>query len=103
MKRKRSKLENKLFKKLEEVIDPELRISIVDLGLVYSVTEKDGLVDIVMTLTTMGCPLYEVIDLEIKEKLKTIAQVKKVEVNLVFDPPWSIDLMTPQGKAMLGI
>ncbi|OGK56468.1 hypothetical protein A3J15_03115 [Candidatus Roizmanbacteria bacterium RIFCSPLOWO2_02_FULL_38_10] len=103
MKNKLTVTEKKIYKKLEEVQDPELRISIVDLGLVYDVKEKKGNVDIKMTLTTMGCPLFDVIELEVKEKLKEIKYIKDVSINLVFDPPWSIELMTDQGKAMLGI
>lgn len=49
-------LKKEVLKKLEEVFDPEIRISIVDLGLIYAVYEKDGLVKITMTLTTIGCP-----------------------------------------------
>lgn|SRR3972149_3878101 len=103
MKNKLTVTEKKIYKKLEEVQDPELRISIVDLGLVYDVKEKKGNVDIKMTLTTMGCPLFDVIELEVKEKLKEIKYIKDVSISLVFDPPWSIELMTDQGKAMLGI
>lgn len=96
-------VEKKVWKGLEEVLDPELYISIVDLGLVYTVVEKGGQVHIRMTLTTLGCPLFETIELEIKEKLKSIKGVKKVTIELVFDPPWSMDKLTEKAKAMMGI
>lgn len=92
-----------ILKKLEEVLDPELYISIVDLGLVYNVSEKKGNVDIKMTLTTLGCPLFETIETEIKEKLKSIKSIKKVNIELVFDPPWSMERLTEKAKAMMGI
>lgn len=93
----------KIMEKLEEVMDPELFISIADLGLIYEVKEKDGAVTIVMTLTTMGCPLFETIEDEIKTKLKEIDGVREVGVVLVFDPPWSMDRLTERAKAMMGI
>lgn len=92
-----------ILHKLEEVMDPELYISIVDLGLVYDVKEKQGNIDIIMTLTTMGCPLFSIIEADIKKKVKALDGVGKIHVDLVFDPPWSIDKMTERGKAMLGI
>lgn len=92
-----------ILQKLEEVMDPELYISIVDLGLVYDVQEKQGNIDIIMTLTTMGCPLFSIIETDIKDKIKALDGVGKIHVDLVFDPPWSIEKMTERGKAMLGI
>lgn len=89
--------------KLAEVLDPELFISIVDLGLVYDVKEKNGLVDITMTLTTIGCPLFGTIENEIKDKLRTIKTIQDVKVKLVFDPPWTMDRLTERAKAVMGI
>lgn len=89
--------------KLEEILDPELFISIVDLGLIYDVKETTGLVEITMTLTTIGCPLFATIENEIKEKLQHIKGVDKVNVKLVFDPPWTMDRLTERAKAMMGI
>ncbi len=92
--------------KLLEVMDPELNISIVDLGLVYYITvdEKNKVVTITMTLTTIGCPLISLIEQEVKNKLKEIGVPEKnVKIDLTFDPPWSMDKISPRGKAMLGI
>ncbi len=95
--------EKDVMAKLEEVIDPELNISIVDLGLVYEVKiKKNSSVLIKMTLTTIGCPLFPVIEKDIKEKLSEIG-FKDIKIDLVFDPPWSIEKMTERGKAVLGI
>lgn len=91
-------------KALEEVIDPEINISIIDLGLVYDVILNNNQVKIIMTLTTFGCPLYNLIENEIKEKLKNLGfENKDISIELTFDPPWSIEKMTPKGRALLGI
>lgn len=92
-------------KKLEEVLDPELNISIVDLGLVYNVkVEKANKVTILMTLTTIGCPLISMIETDIKTKLSDLGlKDNSVIIDLTFDPPWSMDKMSEKAKAMLGI
>ncbi|MCL4374957.1 metal-sulfur cluster assembly factor [Patescibacteria group bacterium] len=94
----------KLIKdKLLEVFDPELNISIVDLGLVYHIKVfPKKQVQLTMTLTTIGCPLFSLIEDEIRAKLKEIG-VKQLKIKLVFDPPWTMDKISPKGKAMLGI
>lgn len=99
----KTNLKSRIMASLEEVMDPELYISIVDLGLIYAVVITGDAVTIKMTLTTLGCPLFESIESEIKAKLKKIKEINKVFVELVFDPPWSIDKMTEKAKAMMGI
>lgn len=90
---------------LENVMDPELGISIVDLGLIYEVNVKEsGDVHILMTLTTIGCPLFNVIEGDIKKQLKNLSvEEDKVDIEVVFDPPWSLERMSENAKAMLGI
>ena len=89
--------------KLLEVMDPELNISIVDLGLIYGIKiNANNKVVITMTLTTIGCPLFSLIEDEIRIKLKELG-VKDLKINLIFDPPWSMDKMTKTGKTILGI
>ena len=89
--------------KLKEVIDPELGINVVDLGLVYNVKEKDGKVKILMTLTSPGCPLAGVIDEQVKEKVGEIKGVKKVELEITFEPLWTPDKMNEETRARLGM
>lgn len=91
--------------KLTEVMDPELNISIVDLGLIYKVElQKDKAVKITMTLTTIGCPLFSLIEQEVRSKLKELGFTnKKISFELTFDPPWSMDKMSERAKAILGI
>ncbi len=90
--------------KLYDVMDPELYMSIIDLGLVYEVTVTDKKVHILMTLTTLGCPLFDTIQEEIEAKLDKIGvEAQDIEIQLTFEPPWSMDRMTERAKAMLGI
>ncbi len=94
---------DKIMLKLEEVIDPELFISIVDLGLVYDVKIEDHKVYITMTLTTIGCPLFYTIEKDIHDRVMEVEGVKGVHVELVFDPPWSMERLSEKGKAVMGI
>lgn len=89
---------------LENVIDPELGIDIVNLGLVYEVDlNEEGLAIITMTLTSMGCPLGPVIVDQVKTALSELPEVKDVEVNIVWQPAWSKDMMSRYAKMALGI
>lgn len=93
-------------KQIEEVLknipDPEIGVSLWDLGLVYEITVKDGNVHILMTLTTIGCPLFELIETPIRQEVSKIKGVKKVNVELTFEPPWSMDRMSEEAKLKLG-
>ncbi|MBD8026676.1 metal-sulfur cluster assembly factor [Ureibacillus sp. Re31] len=89
---------------LENVIDPELGIDIVNLGLVYEVDlDEEGVAKITMTLTSMGCPLGPVIVDQIKTALSELPEVKDVDVNIVWQPAWSKDNMSRYAKMALGI
>jgi len=88
---------------LRSVIDPELGVNIVDLGLVYRVgIEVDGLVNVEMTLTTPGCPLGGFLDDQIRACLAQLPQVREVRVELVWEPPWDPEAMSPAAKQQLG-
>jgi len=88
---------------LRTVIDPELGVNIVDLGLVYSIaTEPQGLVAIEMTLTTPGCPLGGFLDDQIRACLAQLPQVSDVRVELVWEPPWDPAAMSDAAKEQLG-
>ncbi len=98
-----NEIEKQVHKALEDVLDPELHISLVDLGLIYKVKESKGHITITMTLTTIGCPLFPVIEKQVTQASMAVDGVEGVSINLTFDPPWSVDLMTENGKAILGI
>ena len=93
----------KVYAKLKKVDDPELHLNIVDLGLIYGVETKDGVIDVLMTLTFPGCPLGAVINKEINEKLLSIRGVKKVNLKVTFDPPWDFSKVSEEAKEQLGI
>ena len=92
-------VEEKIRQALRKVIDPELGVSIVDLGLIYNVRFENGEAKVEMTLTSPGCPLASVIDKKIKEAVSGVPEVKKLTINLVWDPPWSKDLLSDELKA----
>lgn len=109
-----SQLKKQIWHELATVIDPELAIDIVSMGLVYSVEVKERqiptgtepFVHIQMTLTTPGCPLAHVFDGMIKDALDSIESFdayKQTMVELVFDPPWIPDMMTEEAQAELGL
>lgn len=90
---------------IKAVIDPELGINIVDLGLIYSVDiEGDGRITITMTLTTPGCPLHASFAQEIERVLwQSIPDLSGVSVELVWQPPWDPMMISPEGRALLGL
>ena len=94
-----------ILSKLSEVMDPELSISIVDLGLIYDVIiNKDKKIKIVMTLTTIGCPLIDMIQSDIKNKIAELGiKEDRISIEVTFYPPWTMNKMSKKGKAMLGI
>jgi metal-sulfur cluster biosynthetic enzyme len=89
---------------LEQVVDPELGIDIVNLGLVYDVDlDEEGKATVTMTLTSMGCPLAGTIVDQVKTALSDLPEVKETEVDIVWNPPWSKDKMSRYAKIALGI
>lgn len=94
-------LDEQCHEALEDVTDPELPISIVDLGLVYDVTVEDGHASVDMTLTAMGCPAAQLITEEVSERLLELDGVDSVDVEIVWDPVWTKDKMTDAGKMQL--
>ncbi len=97
-------LKNQAYEKLRLVLDPELGVSIVDLGLIYDVAvSKEGICTITMTLTTIGCPLFGQIQKEIEDRVMEIDTINDVTVNLTFDPPWDTSKMSEATKIQLGL
>jgi metal-sulfur cluster biosynthetic enzyme len=89
---------------LKAVIDPELGINIVDLGLVYRAERIGNVVAVRMTMTTPSCPLGEMLLEEVRTALhETYPQAAQVSVELVWDPPWSAALMSPAARRQLGV
>jgi FeS assembly SUF system protein len=92
-----------IVKALKECYDPEIPVNVWDLGLIYDVSVDGDNVHVKMTLTAPGCPMHTFISQEVKQKLQSISGVKEASVEVVWDPPWSPDKMSPQAKAQLGI
>jgi len=93
---------------LRAVIDPEIGYNIVDLGLVYSLETKERLeggykIDMDMTLTAPGCGMGPAIAEDAKGQLERVPGVSEAEVNIVWDPPWNQDMITEEGKMVLGL
>jgi metal-sulfur cluster biosynthetic enzyme len=98
------KTKEHIYEILKEVMDPEVELNIVDLGLIYSLDfDGEKRVNIVMTLSTPACPLGDAIILNVKESIKKHYPDFDVNVNLVFDPPWTPNMISEEGKAKLGM
>ena len=87
---------------LKKCYDPEIPINIVDLGLVYDVNIEGETVGVKMTLTAPGCPASGYISQDVKRKLESMPGVKKADVTVVWDPPWSPDMMSETAKKQFG-
>ena len=94
--------EEEIREVLKTVEDPELRMSVVDLGLIYGIKRDDeGNVDITMTLTTPGCPLNEYIPDQIRKAVSKLEGIKEVNVDLVWEPRWTPEMMSEEAKQLL--
>jgi len=86
---------------LGEVLDPEIPISLVDLGLIYAVDFDAGVVEVDLTFTATGCPCMEFIRNDLTERLRGESWINEVKVSDVWDPPWTNEKITPKGRARL--
>ncbi|MCH3922762.1 MULTISPECIES: metal-sulfur cluster assembly factor [Limosilactobacillus] len=99
-----SAIENQVMDALEKVIDPELGIDLVNLGLIYDVRVDDqGTCTVTMTLTTMGCPLGDILNRDITSAVLSVDGVDDCKINLVWEPAWDISRMSRFAKIALGI
>lgn len=87
---------------LRDVIDPEVGIDVVELGLVYGIEEKDGRLEVALTMTTPACPLGEQIVAEAEARLRSVPGATGAQVTLVWDPPWDPSRMSTKAKEQLG-
>lgn len=93
--------ERAVWEALDTVEDPELPVSIVDLGLIYDVSVDGGHATVELTLTYSGCPGREIIVSDAERAVKDVEGVDDVDVRIVYSPPWSIDRITPEGRERL--
>ena len=99
------KIKTRILESLEQVIDPELGIDIVNLGLIYEIRfdETNGETEIDMTLTTMGCPLADLLPDQIYDAMSDVPEVTKTDVKLVWYPAWTVEKMSRYARIALGI
>lgn len=96
--------ESQVFEVLKEVTDPEIGVNVVDLGLVYGVDiDEDGDVNVQMTLTAPGCPMHDTIARAAEMAVESVDGVKAAHVAIVWDPPWTPDKLTDEGRRLLGM
>jgi metal-sulfur cluster biosynthetic enzyme len=91
----------RLWAALTEVEDPEMPVNLVDLGVIYAIVERDGVVDVDLTFTAMGCPASEFILDDVRERLLREPGVSEVRIQVVWDPPWTVARMTEAGRDAL--
>ena len=83
-------MNEKLWAALAEVQDPEMPINLVDLGVIYRIAEQDGIVEVDLTFTAMGCPASDFILEDVRERLLREDGVREVRINVVWNPPWTV-------------
>ena len=97
-------LEEKIITELKSIYDPEIPVNIYEIGLIYKIQiDDDFMVRIVMTLTTPNCPVAESLPAEVREKVKAVEGVKDVDLELTFEPPWDMEMLSDEAKLELGL
>ena len=94
---------DKIIEALKQVHDPEIPVNIYDLGLIYDIKQKGQHVDIIMTLTNMGCPVAGYLVESVEMAAKSVDGIETAYVNLVFDPPWNQNMLSEAAKLELGM
>lgn len=103
-KRSNEVIKEDVLNQLGQVMDPELGIDIVNLGLIYGIVlDEQGKCEVQMTLTTMGCPLTDLLADMVTNSLKNIPEITEVEVKFIWEPAWSVERMTRYARMALGI
>ena len=99
-----SKLEEKVISEIKKIYDPEIPVNIYELGLIYKIEIiEEKKVNIDMTLTTPNCPVADSLPKMVKENIHSIKGIKKVDLKLVWSPPWTKDMMSEEAKLELGM
>ena len=98
-------IEDRAVEVLRTVFDPEIPVNVYDLGLIYRIELSDDLtqLDVDMTMTAPSCPMADFIIEDVRQKLESIEGLTSVNVNLVFEPEWTQDMMTEEAKLELGL
>ena len=95
--------ETEVIDVLKNVYDPEIGVNVVDLGLIYEVDVNQDVVNVNMTLTAPGCPMHDMISRTAEMAIETLEGVKEAHVSMIWDPPWTPERITDEGRRLLGI
>ena len=98
-----SELKEKIIENIKKVFDPEIPVNIYELGLIYDIKIDEGDVEVIMTLTSPFCPVAGSLPKEVAARVSEVDGVKKANVELVFEPPWTMDLMSNEAKLELNM
>ena len=98
-----SELKEKIIENIKKVFDPEIPVNIYELGLIYEIKIDEGDVEVIMTLTSPFCPVAGSLPKEVAARVSEVEGVKKANVELVFEPPWTMDLMSNEAKLELNM
>jgi len=96
-------LKEKVITEIKKIYDPEIPVNIYELGLIYDISIKNNDVNVKMTLTTPNCPVAESLPKEVKDSIMEIKEVDKVELDLVWEPPWDKSMMSEAAKLELNL
>ena len=96
-------LKNKIIEEIRKIYDPELPVNIYELGLIYDIKVEGSKAEIKMTLTTPNCPVAESLPKEVKEGAMQVEGIDNVDLQLVWDPPWTKDMMSDAAKLELNL
>ena len=96
-------IKNKIIDEIKKIYDPELPVNIYELGLIYDIKVNGSKAEIKMTLTTPNCPVAESLPKEVKEGVMQVEEIEDVDLELVWDPPWTKDMMTDAAKLELNL
>ena len=99
----KKELEKQIIHVLKNIYDPEIPVNIYEIGLIYEIKiDDENKVNILMTLTQFNCPVAESLPQEVQDKVGQLNAVKKSRVELTFDPPWTMDMLSEEAKLELG-
>ena len=96
-------VKNKIIEEIRKIYDPELPVNIYELGLIYDIQVKGRKAEIKMTLTTPNCPVAESLPKEVKDSVMQVEGIDKVDLDLVWDPPWNKSMMSEAAKLELNL
>ena len=101
--KKTLELESMIVDALKRVYDPEIPVNVYDLGLIYEIDVQDSTANITMTLTAPNCPMADILLNDVETYVGDVTGIKKVNINLTFDPPWDKDMLSDEARLELGL